>query len=78
MQLATSISEDIKNTLNRFSEFIDQCTGFVSKFHEVSRFKRLYAHRDHNTEFGRDDKELSSYATDLQLGLNIAQISDRE
>jgi len=77
LQNATTINGNIQNTLDEFCKLIDECTNFITKFVDVPRFKRVCDRRTYTAEFERYDKELSMYATLLQLALSIAQILDR-
>jgi DNA repair ATPase RecN len=72
LQEPTFISSNIRITLDRFCNFIDECTDFVRKFVDVPLYKRLYARRTYNDEFERYDKELSNYNNHLQLDIQIA------
>ncbi len=72
LQEPTFVNGNIQMTLDRFCNFIDECTDFVRKFVDVPLYKRFYARRTHNDEFERYDKELSNYNSQLHLDIQIA------
>ncbi|CAF0871591.1 unnamed protein product [Didymodactylos carnosus] len=56
---------------------IDNCNRLIEKFTTNTWYKKVYENQTDRVEFEQLNRQLSNYALDLSLGLNIQQLFDR-
>ncbi|CAF1627372.1 unnamed protein product, partial [Didymodactylos carnosus] len=69
---------NIEKILNGLSSCIDDCYNLILKFTTDNWFKKVFKHNGYKQEFDELNRHLSQYANDLNLGLNIQQLFDRQ
>ncbi|CAF0886905.1 unnamed protein product [Adineta steineri] len=69
---------ELQKSLNNYHHCIEHCCEFITQFKdEKSWFSKIFDKQNHIEEFEELNLQLTQCATDLNLGINLKQIFDR-
>ncbi|CAF1228478.1 unnamed protein product [Rotaria magnacalcarata] len=70
---------EFTKSLENFCSCVEQCLDFVTHFKNgTPGWKQFFKHRGYKEQFAEMNLQLSQYANDLTLGINLAQLFDRK
>ncbi|CAF1109290.1 unnamed protein product [Adineta steineri] len=69
---------ELQNLLNNYRYCVEDCCEFVTQFKdEKSWYLKVYHHQTYKDKFEDFNLQLTQCATDLNLGINLKQLFDR-
>ncbi len=73
-QLDDTLNEPTKVALISFAKFLQKCLEFMNIFINADALKLLWNNKDYFLQFTELHTELSQYATDLCLGIQLTSV----